>query len=74
MELTHSSRMEFAPLHNLTSPFPLQGFVGGVFHFYFKNIMCTISGDPDQTPRSAASDLGLHCFHICHIKDDKVIC
>ena len=20
------------------------------------------SGDPDQTPRSAASDLGLHCF------------
>ena len=22
------------------------------------------SGDPDQTPRSAASDLGLHCFPI----------
>ena len=20
------------------------------------------SGDPDQTPRSAASDLGMHCF------------
>ena len=22
------------------------------------------SGDPDQTPRSAASDLGLHCLSI----------
>ena len=22
------------------------------------------SGDPDQTPRSAASDLGLHCLQI----------
>ena len=22
------------------------------------------SGDPDQTPRSAASDLGLHCLAI----------
>ena len=22
------------------------------------------SGDPDQTPRSVASDLGLHCFSI----------
>ena len=22
------------------------------------------SGDPDQTPRSAASDLGLHCFPV----------
>ena len=22
------------------------------------------NGDPDQTPRSAASDLGLHCFPI----------
>ena len=22
------------------------------------------SGDPDQTPRSAASDLGLHCLQL----------
>ena len=22
------------------------------------------SGDPDQTPRSAASDLGLHCLSV----------
>ena len=24
----------------------------------------TNSGDPDQTPRSAASDLGLHCLPV----------
>ena len=25
------------------------------------------SGDPDQTPHSAASDLGLHCLPITHL-------
>ena len=25
------------------------------------------NGDPDQTPRSAASDLGLHCLPITHL-------
>ena len=27
------------------------------------------SGDTDQTPRSAASDLGLHCLPMSHKKD-----
>ena len=27
------------------------------------------SGDSDQTPRYAASDLGLHCLHMSHKKD-----
>ena len=27
------------------------------------------SGDPDQTPRSVASDLGLHCLPLSHKKD-----
>ena len=34
---------------------------------YFKRKMARLfanSGDPDQTPRSAASDLGLHCLSI----------
>ena len=26
------------------------------------------SGDPDQTPRSAASDLGLHCLPITPLR------
>ena len=28
------------------------------------NVMQAYSGDPDQTPRFVASDLGLHCLHI----------
>ena len=35
--------------------------VGGIFHFLLAN-----SGDPDQTQRSAASDLGLHCLPTSH--------
>ena len=27
------------------------------------------SVDPDQTPRSAASDLGLHCLPVSHLLD-----
>ena len=27
------------------------------------------SGDPDQTPHSLASDLGLHYLHMSHKKD-----
>ena len=31
------------------------------------------SGDPDQTPRFAASDLGRHYFPMSHEKDVKLI-
>ena len=27
--------------------------------------------DPDQTPRSAASDLGLHCLPMSHLRDAR---
>ena len=30
------------------------------------------SGDPDQTPRSAASDLGLHCLPITHLRVSRL--
>ena len=30
-------------------------------------------GEPDQTPRFAVSDLGLHCFHMSHKKDTRLI-
>ena len=30
------------------------------------------SGDPDQTPRSAASDLGLHCLLITLLRDYRL--
>ena len=31
------------------------------------------SGDPDQTPRSAASDLGLHCLQMSPLWDARLI-
>ena len=31
------------------------------------------SGDPDQTPRSAASGLVLHCLPMSHKKDARLI-
>ena len=30
-------------------------------------------GDPDQTPRSVASDLGLHCLPMSQKKDARII-
>ena len=57
--------MYFPILINWTSPFPILGLLGGIFHFYsnFKrNFLIANSGEPDQTPRFAASDLVLHCL------------
>ena len=31
------------------------------------------SGEPDQTPRLAASDLGLRCLHMPHKNDARLI-
>ena len=33
-----------------------------LFVCFFKSVFIANSVDPDQPPRSAASDLGLHCF------------
>ena len=43
----------------ISSPFPFLGLLGGIFHFYsnFKKNKQTNSGEPDQTPRFAASHL-----------------
>ena len=32
--LTHLSRMKFPSIINWTSPFPMLGLLGGIFHFY----------------------------------------
>ena len=51
--------------------------VGWYFSFLFKmkeNIIEANSGDPDQMPHSAASDLGLHCLTMSHKKDALLIC
>ena len=46
--------------------------VGLYFSFlleFQKNILQANSGDADQTPHNAASDLGLHCLYMSHITD-----
>ena len=37
-------------------------------------MLCANSGDPDQTPHSAASDLDLHCLPMSHKKDAGLKC
>ena len=45
------------------------------FHYLFKdyNILKANGGDPDQTPRSVASHLGLHCLQMPHEKEAMLI-
>ena len=48
------------------SPFIVLGVSGEYFQFYcilHKNSCKQASVDPVQMPHSAASELGLHCFH-----------
>ena len=44
-----------------------------LFFLLKSNILLAISEDPDQTPRSAASDLGLHCLSMFHKKNARHI-
>ena len=63
--------MVFPILINLTSPFPFQGMLGGIFHFYsnFNRTFCKQTvGKPDQMPHFAVSDLVLHCLPMSHKK------
>ena len=47
--------------------------LGCIFHFYsnFKSTFNSV--EPDQTPRSAASDLIIHCFRVPHEKSARLI-
>ena len=60
--------MYFPILINRTSAFPILGVLSGVFHLIqvLKEILYANSGEPDQTPRFAASDLVLHCLPMSH--------
>ena len=53
------------------SPFRILGVSGVLFHFY--TISNRYSEDPDQTPRSAASDLGLHCLPMYQKWDARLL-
>ena len=62
--LTHICLVDMSILINWTSPFPILELSGVLFHFYsiLKLFLLANSEDPDQTPRSAAADPGLHCL------------
>ena len=47
-------------------------YVTLLFKFQY-NILKANSGYPDQTPRSAASGLGLHCLPMFHKKDARLL-
>ena len=50
----------------MTGLFPIEVFLVNVYHESFIEIpkLNANSVDPDQTPRSAAPDLGLHCLQM----------
>ena len=66
--------MYFPILINWTSPFPIFGVLGGIFHFSSKKtLLLANSGEPDQTSRFAASDLVFHCLPMSQKMDTRVI-
>ena len=73
--LTHLCRVDSSTLTLSTGPFPISGVSG-----QFLLLSCSVelselnanSVDPDQTPRSAASDLGLHCLPLTLLWDARL--
>ena len=65
--------MDFPILINWTSPFFITGAPGVLFHLFYSIPYRYSSEDPDQTPRFAASDLGLHCLPLSKKWNAKLI-
>ena len=56
---------------NSKSSFPILGVSGVLFHEYI--FLSANSEDPDQTPHSAASHLGVHCLPMSQKWDARLI-
>ena len=68
MWLTHCRLNELNHTIYWKSPISILGMSGcGSSIFQEKNSWTICSGDPDQMPHSAASDLGLHCLPDTHL-------
>ena len=63
--------MEYPTVIDWASPFSFSWLFCGILHFIqiLVDTYVSNSGDPDQTPRSVASDLGLHGLPMFHKKD-----
>ena len=66
--------MDSSTLTLKTGPFPVKGVSGKFILPWFTEIpvLNANSVDPDQTPRSVASDLGLHCFPVSILWDARL--
>ena len=83
VSLTHIRLVDPAILINWMSPFPIIGVSGVLFHFYsisnrsscWQKVKTLIRHHilQCQTPRSAASDLGLHCLPMSKKWDARLI-
>ena len=74
--LTNLSLIDFPLLSIGPAHFNFKGSWWSIFIFLFKFLIDPLyinSGDPDQTPRYTASDLGLHCLRTSHKKDASLI-
>ena len=62
--LTHIFLVDYASLVYWTSPFSISGVFDVFCHFYFieQKFLKANGVDPDQSPRFAASYLGLQCL------------
>ena len=62
--------MDLPTLISRTSPFPILGMLGSIYHFPIILIQHYVSKHwrPDQTRCPAASDLGLRCWNMRHKK------
>ena len=58
------------------SPLSFLGVLGVIFIFFLSHFsmkfICANRIDPDGTPRSAASHLGLYCLPMSHKKDVRL--
>ena len=74
MLLTHLSRMAFPTIINWTGPLRVVLWHFTILFKFQLNTLEVNSGDTDQTPRSVASDLVLHCLRMSHKKVCVCVC
>ena len=66
--------MEFHTDINVAKPFPFKGFWVIFFIFILIQIKYSINKQyHNQTPRSVASDLSLHCLHMSNKEDAMLV-
>ena len=74
MALTHCILNRLAQTICILNPIPILGTSGYEIYIFLEKKWLNYlqTGDPDQTPRSAASDLGLHCLPITLLRVSRL--